>query len=110
MNEGICDLRFAICDLIRSTGALSLEEGTLSSRPRFSGVCKVAWNQNRFSGFACLMETAKAVQGPHSRRLTPLKRGVNESANVRFQSFARRMPGPGAPRALPQIENRKSKI
>ena len=34
---------------------------------------------NRFSGFSCEAETAKAVKNPFAHPHTPLKRGVNEN-------------------------------
>ena len=86
MNE--LDLRFAICNLTRVVDGSSLKKNTFSLTHRFSGVYKLSRNPSGFSGFRCLMKTAKAVQGPHSRRLTPQKWGVNESANLRFQSSA----------------------
>lgn len=86
MNER--DLRFAICDLARVVDDSSLKTNTFSLTHRFIGVYKLTRNPNGFSGFRCFMKTANAVQGPHSRRLTPLKWDAHESANLRFQSFA----------------------
>jgi hypothetical protein len=51
----------------------------LSLTPSFGGVAKRTRTGNRFSGFSRRVETAKAVQILHLRRITPLKRGANET-------------------------------
>jgi hypothetical protein len=84
MNEGICDFRFAICDLMgpfinsRQFTDSSIEPRALSLTPRFSGVYEPREALNRFSGFKRAEQTAEAVQVVGRCIITPLKRGVNE--------------------------------
>jgi len=102
MNEQICDLRFAICDLPRSgtreavpkIGNQSISDTadyarTLSLTPRFSGVCQAYILKNRFSGFQSPEKTAEAVHALHRRMDTPLKRGVNDIHAFRFGTVVR---------------------
>jgi hypothetical protein len=110
MNEGICDFKFAICDL-----PARFVVQALSLTPRFSGVWHRPGNHNRFSGFLSVMKTAEAVQALQRSRITPLKRGVNETRELGvwlalgvYARFAVHVP-----RAVPvesQMANRKSKI
>jgi hypothetical protein len=79
MNEEICDFRFAICDLARSSTSASLKTIALSLTPCFSGVYETRRARNRFSGFECAEKTAEAVNSHHETDLTLLKQGVNES-------------------------------
>jgi hypothetical protein len=53
----------------------------LSLTPRFSGVYGQASDWNRFSGLRSAIETAEAVQAFFGAKITPLKRGVNETAS-----------------------------
>ena len=93
MSEGICDFRFAICDLIsrsissRQFTDSSIEPRALSLTPRFSGVGQMPGSENRFSGFKRSAQTAEAVRVRDQRTVTPLKRGVNETSTWRLVSL-----------------------
>jgi hypothetical protein len=112
MNEEICDFRFAISDLARSSTSASLKTIPLSLTPCFTGVYETRRTRNRFSGFECAEKTAEAVNSRHETDLTLLKQGVNESGG-----FPKRI-GWGTPAAqwvcvLPTLwalSNRKSQI
>jgi hypothetical protein len=111
MNEGICDLRFAICDLLRASHRPAFIANTFSLTPRFSGVWKPVRHQNRFSGFLCVVQTAEAVQPSYRPLITPLNRGVNEKAFWRFPLLTTApLPERKHCTSCPQIANRKSKF
>ena len=84
MSDGIFDFRFGICDWIgRSAHSpqfsnASAEPRSLSLTPRFSGVRQLIGSPNRFSGFESRKQTAEAVLVVDQRKITPLKRSVNE--------------------------------
>ena len=47
------------------------------------GASKLKARRNRFNGFSNLHETVKTVSTPHGHLITPLKRGVNDTATRR---------------------------
>ncbi len=98
MSEGICDFRFAICDLAGLSLDLPFAIDCLSVTPRLSGVCALRLSLNRFSGFSRAVETAEAVQLHHQGRLTCSSRVLIRAANMPPMLFG--MP--------PEIANLKS--
>ena len=60
----------------------------LSLTPRFSGVQLTPVYRNRFSGFPYPVETAEAVPRVPKPKITPLKRGVNETSRLLVQMIA----------------------
>jgi hypothetical protein len=63
MNEGICDLQFAIWDLDQVSPHTGSRTKVLSLAPRFSRVWHQPENQNRFSGFELKVWLALEVWG-----------------------------------------------
>src|SRR6266481_2478717 len=76
-NEGFGSVRLRT--LRWTSNELNLPMWALSLTPRFSGVSRRSGDPNRFSGFGCPVETAEAVHTCQHHRITPLKRGGNET-------------------------------
>jgi hypothetical protein len=57
---------------------------------RFSGVAGRTREDNRFSGFRRIVETAEAVLACCCGEITPLKRGVNERKALRVPALMKR--------------------
>jgi hypothetical protein len=114
MSEGICNLRFAICDLRPSSDGISLRAIALL----FSGVREAFRARNRFSlsGFKGFRQTAEGVNSARETGITLLKQ-VNERGgfgNWISRETLCRTTGVGLANSSglvkPQIANRKSKI